>query len=79
MGFIPSESFPSAEPCALRLPCPHVVFDIASSCSEDQKVTMPRNSRALLPAEIRTRLEPVRARADTLMGFRTLRPQIFRL
>jgi hypothetical protein len=36
---------------------------------------MPRNSRALLPAEIRTRLEPMRARADTLMGFCTLRKQ----
>jgi hypothetical protein len=57
VGFIPSELFPSAEPCTLRLPCPPVVFDIASSCSEDQKVTMPRNFRALLPAEIRTRLE----------------------
>jgi hypothetical protein len=30
-------------------------FDIALFCSEDQKVTMPRSSRALLPAEIRTR------------------------
>jgi hypothetical protein len=58
-----------------RLSCPHVVSDIACSCSEDQEVTMPRNSRALLPAEIRTRLEPMRARADTLMGFRTLRQQ----
>jgi hypothetical protein len=57
MGFIPSEPFPSAEPCTFRLPYPLVVSDIASSCSEDQKVTMPRNSKALLPAEIRTRLE----------------------
>jgi hypothetical protein len=37
---------------------------------------MPRNSRALLPAKIRTRLKPMRARADTLMGFCTLRQQI---
>jgi hypothetical protein len=36
---------------------------------------MPRNSRALLPAKIRTRLKPMRARADTLMGFCTLRLQ----
>jgi hypothetical protein len=32
---------------------------------------MPRSSRALLPAEIRSRLE-VRARADALMGFLAL-------
>jgi hypothetical protein len=30
---------------------------------------MPRSSRALLPAEIRTRSRPKSARADTLMGF----------
>jgi hypothetical protein len=69
MGFIPSEPFPSAEPCTFRLPYPLAVSDIACSCSEDQKATMPRNSRALLPAKIRTRLKPMRARADTLMGF----------
>jgi hypothetical protein len=57
MGFIPSEPFPSAEPCTFRLPYPLAVSDIACSCSEDQKATMPRNSRALLPAKIRTRLK----------------------
>jgi hypothetical protein len=79
MGFIPSEPFPSAEPCTFRLPYPLAVSDIACSCSEDQKATMPRNSRALLPAKIRTRLKPMRARADTLMGFSTLRQQILSL
>ena len=69
MGFIPPERFPSAEPCTVRLSYPLVVSDIACSCSEDQEATMPRNFRALLPAKIRTRLEPMRARADTLMGF----------
>ena len=59
MGFIPSEPYPLAEPCTFRLPYPHAVSDIACSCSEDQEATMPRNSRALLPAKIRTRLEPI--------------------
>jgi hypothetical protein len=76
VGFIPPERFPSAEPCTVRLSYPHVVSDIACSCSEDQEATMPRNFRALLPAKIRTRLEPMRARADTLMGFCTLRKQL---
>jgi hypothetical protein len=58
MGFIPSERFPSAEPCTKRLSFPLAVSDIACSCSEDQEVTMPRSFRALLPAKIRTRLEP---------------------
>ena len=77
MGFIPSEPFPLAEPCAFRLPYPLAVSDIACSCSEDQEVTMPRNFRALLPAKIRTRLEPMRARVDTLMGFSALRVSSF--
>jgi hypothetical protein len=50
----PTERFPSAEPHAFRRRCPPAVFGIACSCSEDQKFTMPRSSRALLPAEIRT-------------------------
>jgi hypothetical protein len=75
-GVHPTERFPLAEPYAFRRHDPHAVSDIACSCSEDQEVTMPRNSRALLPAKIRTRLKPMRARADTLMGFCTLRQQI---
>ena len=49
----PTERFPSAEPHAFRRRCPLAVSGIACSCSEDQEFTMPRSSRALLPAEIR--------------------------
>jgi hypothetical protein len=49
----PTERYPSAEPHAFRRRCPLAVSGIACSCSEDQKFTMPRSSRALLPAEIR--------------------------
>jgi hypothetical protein len=61
VGFHPPEPFPSAEQYASRRRCPPAVSDIAFSCSEDQKVTMPRDFRALLPAKIRTRLEFKRA------------------
>jgi hypothetical protein len=54
-GVRPAELFPSAEPYALRRRCPLAVSGIAFSCSENQKITMPRSSRALLPAKIRTR------------------------
>jgi hypothetical protein len=54
-GVHPSEPSPPAEPSAFRRPCPHAVSGNASSCSEDQEVTLPRSSRALLPARIRTR------------------------
>jgi hypothetical protein len=54
-GVHPSELFPPTEPYALRRLCPLVVSGIAYSCSENQKFTMPRDSRALLPARIRTR------------------------
>jgi hypothetical protein len=50
----PTEPFPSAEPHVFRRRCPPAVSGIACSCSEDQEFTMPRSSRALLPAEIRT-------------------------
>ena len=50
----PTERYPSAEPHVFRRRCPLVVSGIACSCSEDQEITMPRNFRALLPAEIRT-------------------------
>jgi len=59
VGFIPPERFPFAEPCTVRLSCLLAVSDIACSCSEDQEVTMPRSFKALLPAKIRTRLEPI--------------------
>jgi hypothetical protein len=68
-GVHPSEPFPPAEPSAFRRPCPHAVSGNASSCSEDQEVTLPRSSRALLPARIRTRPGRSRGRADTLLGF----------
>jgi hypothetical protein len=67
----PTERFPSAEPHAFRRRCPLAVSGIACPCSEDQEFTMPRSSRALLPAEIRTRGRPKSARADTLMGLHT--------
>jgi hypothetical protein len=67
--FGPPEPYPSAEPCVSRRLDPHAVFDIACSCSEDQEVTMPRSSRALLSAEIRTSGEPELATAVALMGF----------
>jgi hypothetical protein len=50
----PTEPFPSTEQYAFRRLCPLAVSGMACSCSEDQEVTMPRDSRALLPAEIRT-------------------------
>jgi hypothetical protein len=68
-GFGPPEPYPSAEPCTSRRLNPHAVSDIACSCSEDQEVTMPRNARALLSAEIRTCGKPGSATADALMGF----------
>jgi hypothetical protein len=68
-GVHPAELFPSAEPYASRRLCPLAVSGIAYSCSENQKFTMPRDSRALLPAEIRTPPGRSRTRADTLLGF----------
>jgi hypothetical protein len=53
-GLGPPEPYPSAELYTSRCLNPHAVSDIACSCSEDQEVTMPRNFRALLSAEIRT-------------------------
>jgi hypothetical protein len=67
-GVHPAERFPSVEPYAFRRPCPHAVFGIACSCSEDQEFTMPRSSRALLPTEVRTCNGPRPAQADALMG-----------
>jgi hypothetical protein len=68
-GVHPAELFPSAEQYASRRHCPLAVSGIAYSCSENQKFTMPRGSRALLPAEIRTRPGRSQLRADTLLGF----------
>ena len=53
-GVRPPEPFPPAKPDAGWHPDPHAVHDIASFCSEDQKVTMPRSFRAVIPAGIRT-------------------------
>ena len=52
-GVHPSELFPLAEPYAFRRRFPLAVSDIAFFCSEDQRITMPRSFRALLPARIR--------------------------
>jgi len=54
----------------LSISCPLAVSDIASFCSEDQRVTMPRSFRALLPARIRS-LRPAETGCgvDALMGF----------
>jgi hypothetical protein len=74
----PPEPYPSTKPYASRRLNPHAVPDIACSCSEDQEVTMPRSSRALLSVEIRTGGEPGSAAADALMGFlpqRNLKPE----
>jgi hypothetical protein len=68
-GVHPTERFPSVELYAFQRPCPHAVSGIACSCSEDQEITMPRSSRALLPTEVRTRCGPRSAKADALMGF----------
>jgi hypothetical protein len=67
-GVRPAERFPSVEPHAFRRRGPPAVFGIAYSCSEDQKFTMPRSFRALLPTEIRTLHGPRSAEADALMG-----------
>lgn len=69
----PPEPYPFAEPHASRRRDPHAVSDIACSCSEDQEVTMPRDSRALLSAKIRTDGKPGPAAAAALLGFSPFR------
>lgn len=49
------QSVSPAQSRNLSVPCPRAVSDIESFCSEDQRVTMPRSFRALLPARIRSR------------------------
>ena len=72
-GVHPAELFPLAEPYAFRRRCPLVVSDIAFFCSEDQRITIPRDFRAFLPARIRI---PTRARrfggTDALLGLSPL-------
>jgi len=68
-GVRPAELFPSTEPCASRRLCPLAVSGIAYSCSENQKFTMPRSFRALLPAEIRTHNRPKPAPSRCSPGF----------
>ena len=69
-GVHPAELFPLAEPYAFRRRCPLAVSDIAFFCSEDQRITMPRDFRALLPARIRIPTEARRpGGTDTLLGF----------
>jgi hypothetical protein len=63
----PTEPFPSTEPYAFRRLCPLAVSGMACSCSEDQEVTMPRSSRALLPAEIRS--SPGRSSAKPMLSW----------
>jgi hypothetical protein len=57
-GVHPAELFPLAEPYVFRRRCPRVVSDIAFFCSEDQRITMPRDFRTLLPARIRIPIRP---------------------
>ena len=71
-GVHPSELSPRAKLCASRRRCPHAVSDITSFCSEDQEVKMPRGSRALFPARIRTPSGQSPEEADTLLGFKPL-------
>jgi hypothetical protein len=66
-GVRPPEPFPRAEPYASRRRCPPAVPGNAFSCSEDQEVTMPRSSRALLPARIRT--HPSRGRGGPMLSW----------
>jgi hypothetical protein len=68
-GVHPSELFPFAEPYVLRRLCPLAVPGIAYSCSENQKFTMPRGSRALFPAKIRTCRRPKPASGRCSLGF----------
>lgn len=68
-GVHPSELFPFAEPYVLRRLCPLAVPGIAYSCSENQKFTMPRGSRALLPAKIRACRRPKPASGRCSLGF----------
>ena len=74
-GVHPSELYPSAEPYALQRLCPLVVSGIAYSCSENQKFTMPRDSRALLPAEIRTLCQPKPTSGRYSHGFLNASPE----
>jgi hypothetical protein len=66
-GVHPSEPFPRTEPYAFRRHYPLAVSGNASSCSEDQEVTLPRSSRALLPARIRT--HPGRNRDEPMLSW----------
>jgi hypothetical protein len=66
-GVHPSELSPPAGPYAFRRRGPLAVSDIALFCSEDQKITMPRSSRALLPAGIRAR--PGRSPAGSMLSW----------
>jgi len=74
-GVHPSELFPLAEPYASRRRFPLAVSDIAFFCSEDQRITMPRSFRALLPARIRIPGSRTRrfGGIDALLGIRLSR------
>ena len=53
-GGRPFRAFPPHEALRLATLFPRAVSDIASFCSEDQRVTMPRGSRASCPVWIRS-------------------------
>ena len=74
-GVHPSELFPLAEPYVLRRLCPLAVPGIAYSCSENQKFTMPRSFRALLPAEIRTCRRPKPTSGRCSLGVLSASPE----
>jgi len=69
MGFTLQSLSPSRSRTSLDARSLPAVLDIAFLCSEDQKITMPRSFKVLLPAKIRTSRRPKPPEADTLLGF----------
>jgi hypothetical protein len=74
------QSVSPAQSRDLSVPCPLAVSDIESFCSEDQRVTMPRSFRALLPARIRS-LRPAEAGCGSMLSwaFSSHRAPVLRL
>lgn len=77
---LPFRAFPPHRARDLSVPCPLAVSDIESFCSEDQRVTMPRSFRALLPARIRS-LRPAEAGCGSMLSwaFSSHRAPVLRL
>jgi hypothetical protein len=62
------QSVSPAQSRDLSVSCPLAVSDIESFCSEDQRVTMPRSFRALLPARIRS-LRPTEVECGSMLSW----------